>query len=328
MALSPTTPRADILPCASRLQRLRMVRATITDNLGTDVHLVARVLGHSMDGGKGLRALVAHISTDWCSMLREDCNKIAAAMEMIHVASLLHDDVVDDASARRHKPSANYQFGSEAAVLAGDFLYSRASQLLCDAGNIELLREISDATNQLAEGEMQQLACKGMVIDEKEYFEVIRRKTAALFSASASAGPLATQLTSMVEPLRTYGSHLGMAFQIMDDFLDYAGESSNTGKKIGTDFAEGKTTLPLLRAWKLADKKQLAQLNRAFKNRGNPDSFLAVKAVIKETEAIESVLANARASVEKAQASLARLPQGRHQEMLFRLAQTSLERVA
>lgn len=313
-------------PCASKVQRLRMVWAAVRDNIDTDAKMARQVIDHSFGGGKGARAFVAHVSTDWCGMTGEACSLIAAAMEMIHVASLLHDDVVDEASVRRHKPSANKRFGEQAAVLAGDFLYSRASQLLSEHGTMGLLREIADTTNLLAEGELLQHANNGKVTDEDEYYGVIRRKTAALFSASALAGPLATGTTAMVEPLREYGLRLGLAFQIMDDCLDYMGETSHIGKGTGVDFHGGKVTLPFLRAMRLGNRRQKEVLRKAFAERGKESAHAAVREVIAATDTIMSVKQDAGTNVAMALEALAGLPDGGHKEMLGHFARQSLRR--
>lgn len=312
--------------CASKLQRLRMVRTTILDNLGTDVTLVEQVMEHSVDGGKGLRALVAHISTDWCGLPRESCNIIAAAVEMIHVASLLHDDVVDSALLRRHRESANSVFGPSAAVLAGDFLYSRASQLLSQEGNLKLLAMIADATNQLAEGEVLQLVGKDSVPTEQEYYEIIQRKTASLFAASAMTGPLTASREDMLEPLRGFGTHLGLAFQIKDDSLDYAVAATDTGKDAGHDFSIGTTTLPLLRAQALANTKQKAQLKIAFANRTQDSAFATVLEIITATKALKSVQLEVEKQVAQAIDCLAELPDSPHRDMLSHMAQRTLMR--
>ena len=312
--------------CASRVQRLRMIKATIVDSVGTDVAKVEQILDHSLGGGKAMRALLAHISADWCGLGRETCNEVAAAMEMIHVAALLHDDIVDDAASRRHHTSANFEFGSDAAVLAGDFLYSRASQLLCRTNSMALLAEIADATNLLAEGEVMQLANKGFNTDADAYFEVIRRKTAALFAACAVAGPLVVGAGAMARSLRVYGEQLGIAFQLTDDCLDYASSDERIGKPAGSDFGEGKMTRPLLVALELADASQQQCISHALANHEQAGSFDEVQKIIHATKALEQVADEAEQCVARAHAALNDLPACAHADMLKTLATRAVRR--
>ncbi|MBF2734902.1 MAG: polyprenyl synthetase family protein [Betaproteobacteria bacterium AqS2] len=322
-----SAPAAARRPCASRVQRLRAVKAAVRDSVATDVAKVEDVLDHSLGGGKGLRALVAHVSCDWCGVPLEDCNEIAAAMEMIHVAALLHDDIVDQAEMRRERPSANRVFGAEAAVLAGDFLYSRASQLLCRAGSQPLLAAVADATNLLAEGEVMQLAARGAAPSREEYYRIIGRKTAALFAACAMAGPVLVQDEPMRERLRTYGESLGLAFQITDDCLDYAGAEEHTGKLPGRDFAEGKVTLPLLYAREDGTKAQRAELDRLFAARAAADSFAAVRGLLEETGALERAREDAREHAARAAAAVEEIDDSNWARMLARLGTAAVDRL-
>ena len=303
-----------------------MIRATIRDNITTDVAKVEHVIDHSLGGGKGLRALVTHISTDWCSLPREICNEIAAAMEMIHVAALLHDDIVDDATTRRHRPSANFEFGNATAVLAGDFLYSRASQLLSGAGNLQLLAAIADATNRLAEGEVMQLANKGLIPDRQAYFDVIDRKTASLFAACAITGPLVTSMDEMVAPLRDYGHNLGLAFQITDDCLDYSGVEDSTGKVLGMDFLEGKTTLPLLCGFEIASSACRDELQELFAKRAEPAAFAQARCLLLELGAVNEALCEAEKCAQRAKDALSQFPVNEFVMMLTTLVTKAITR--
>ena len=321
-----TAPQSSSRPCASRIQRLRMIRATIADNIGTDVAKVGQVLDHSLGGGKAIRALLAHIVADWCGIGRETCNEIATAMEMIHVAALLHDDVVDEAESRRHHTSANLEFGSDAAVLAGDFLYSRASQLLCRSQSMPLLSEVADATNLLAEGEVLQLAHKRFDTDAKTYYEVIRRKTASLFSACAVAGPLVVGNTVMADAMRIFGGQLGIAFQLTDDCLDYASCEDSIGKPVGSDFYEGKMTRPLLVALELADATQRSRIHAAFANHTQKDAFVEVQKIVIATKALIQVNEEARQYMDKAVHALDGFTSCSHADMLRVLATSAVQR--
>ena len=316
----------DERPCVSKMQRLRMIRATIGDSIGTDVAKVEKVLDHSLGGGKGMRALVAHVSCDWFGMGRERCNEVAAVMEMIHVASLLHDDIVDSALTRRDRPSANHAFGSDAAVLAGDFLYSRASQMLCAIESLPLLASVADATNMLAEGEMMQLERKGARPTRGEYYEIIRRKTAELFAACSSAGPVSAGCEPLVEPLRSYGLNLGMAFQVADDCLDYVGDDASTGKRRGMDFRDGKATLPLLCGLEMADKKERARLEKLAGNADDDNGFEEASALLSKLGAVDAALAEANRFADSAKKALSQAPEGDFSRMLSTLVDRAVNR--
>lgn len=320
-------PQIHDRPCASRVQRLRMIRATVTDSVGTDVAKVGRMLEHSLGGGKGLRALVAHVSCDWCGLVREQCNEVAAAMEMIHLAALIHDDIIDEATKRRDRSSVNFEFGNDAAVLAGDFLYSRASQMLCRIGNVSLLAEIADATNSLAEGEVMQLQNKERLPTRDEYYETIRRKTAALFSACAASGPVATGAEEMVGPMRSFGYKLGMAFQVTDDCIDYTGIEKDTGKRPGMDFLEGKATLPLIIGMESAGKRDRAALEKLRRDRELEGSFENAREILERLGAIDEARAEARKIAGSALAELAALPECDFSLMLRTMVDRCVNRV-
>ncbi|MBE8157991.1 MAG: polyprenyl synthetase family protein, partial [Betaproteobacteria bacterium] len=212
----------------------------------SDAPLAAAIGRRQMAGGKRLRAVVALLCGRLCGQPDALNDKIAIGIEIIHMATLLHDDVVDDAPMRRRRSTANRMYGNAAAVLVGDFLYSRASQIFAEIGSLPLLAWIAKATNGLAEGEIMQLERAGKLMDERAYFDIIGRKTANLFESAAAAAALAGGRPPAA--LAGYGRHLGTAFQLIDDCLDYAGLDGETGKKIGADFAEGKMTLPAILA--------------------------------------------------------------------------------
>ena len=313
--------------CASRYQRLRMIKTTITENIDTDISKIETMLDHSLGGGKGLRALVAHISCDWCNLPYEECNEIAAAMEMIHVAALMHDDIVDQAKLRRDKTSANFEFGADAAVLAGDFLYSRASQLLCKAGNQELLTEVSNATNKLAEGEVLQLMNKGEIPNRDIYFDVINRKTAALFAAAAITGPVIIDDEDMISHMREYGLNMGIAFQIVDDCLDYFAKEKVIGKQPGMDFHDGKVTLPLLYGVELGTKAEQAEIKTHFNNRNKDKSFNLVTEILSTNGALDKSLADANYYTNLAINALKHLPQDSFNLMLSTIVKRSIDQL-
>ena len=232
---------------------VRRVRERMRLRLGGPA-LVGEIGGSVLEGGKRLRAVVCLLSGRLCGLDMAVADEAAAGVELIHSATLLHDDVVDDAPTRRTRPTANRVHGSAAAVLVGDFLYSRASQIFAELGNVRMLSRVADATNRLAEGEvLQLLSRRDPELDEEKYFAVIERKTANLFEVASASGAILSGMDSREEALSEYGRRLGRAFQIVDDCLDYEGEGLETGKEIGRDFAEGQITLPVILALLRAD---------------------------------------------------------------------------
>ncbi len=307
--------------CMGSAERRLRARKAVEQAVGTDVRHAEQVLGTALGGGKGLRALVAHVSADYCGLPLRACDRLAAAIEMIHVASLLHDDVVDESATRRHRPSANAVFGNTAAVLAGDFLYSRASQLLCESGSLALLAELADATNRLAEGELIELAAVGEIAGESAYFDMIGRKTAALFAAAAACGPAVSGAQELADPLRTFGFELGLAFQITDDCIDYAGDERTAGKETGADFAAGKATLPLLCGLASAAPDQQRKLRELFAGRAQPEAFASVSALLDELGAVSQARAHAAEHAAAAAERLDLLPPAPQLDLLRELAQ-------
>jgi octaprenyl-diphosphate synthase len=230
-------------------EEMDAVNALIVANLASDVGLVENI-GHYIveAGGKRLRPLLALLAATSCGYEGSDHIKFAAVVEFIHTATLLHDDVVDISALRRGRPTANAEFGNASSVLVGDFLYSRAFQLLVEIGDMEIMRDMANTTNEIAAGEVLQLVRAGDPDTlESDYFDVIRRKTAILFaSACRGAAALTGRLDDFAEPLASYGLNTGIAFQIIDDVLDYEGDPAVMGKNIGDDLNEGKPTLPLI----------------------------------------------------------------------------------
>ncbi|MGI9338122.1 MAG: polyprenyl synthetase family protein, partial [Gammaproteobacteria bacterium] len=212
--------------------------------LHTEVSMAADIIMRQLAGGKRLRAVITMLSAKLCGLPQERGMEMATAIEFIHTATLLHDDVVDDADTRRRQAAANRIYGNAAAVLVGDFLYSRASQLLARMGSVRLLEKMTDATNRLSEGELLQLlARRSGNISREMYFSVIERKTANLFEIAAAGPAIYARQPAAEKALGEYGRRLGLAFQLVDDCLDY--EGGDTGKEVGRDFCEGKMTLPV-----------------------------------------------------------------------------------
>ncbi len=231
---------------ASEAEEVRILQEFMQRSLKTDIELIYEVSRHIFAGGKRLRALIALLSMRNAGVEKNVRFQVAAAIEFIHCATLLHDDVVDNSEMRRHRETANKVFGNPASVLVGDFLYSRASQICAATGNASLVNHFADATNLLAEGEVIQLVnLKSLSHGEQRYFEVIGRKTASLFQLAAISGPVLAG-SGAEGMFGSYGWNLGISFQIIDDALDYDGSPEATGKKIGKDLEERKVTLPLI----------------------------------------------------------------------------------
>ena len=276
-------------PFAAELEKYEpdaaRVRARMRARLGGPP-LVGEIGGAALEGGKRLRAVVCVLSGRLCGAAAAMIDEAAAGVELIHAATLLHDDVVDDAPTRRTRPTANRLHGSAAAVLVGDFLYSRASQIFAELGNVRMLVRIADATNRLAEGEvLQLLSRRDPELDEGKYFAVIERKTANLFEAAAAAGAILSGRGGWESGLAEYGRRLGRGFQIVDDCLDYEGEDAETGKEIGRDFAEGQMTLPVILALSRAASEVRGRLLRGWRL-GDADAFGETLRLTRETGAL------------------------------------------
>jgi len=248
-------------------------------------------------------------------------------VEMIHTATLLHDDVVDESSLRRGHATANALFGNAASVLVGDFLYSRAFQLIVSVDSMRALRILSDATNVIAEGEVLQLLNSGNPdVDENAYLDVIRRKTAKLFEASARLGAMLAEADPAIEDaLALYGAHLGTAFQLIDDVLDYSGDHEAIGKNLGDDLAEGKPTLPLIRAMQVGSAADAALIRDALE-RGRLDDFKPVVEVLARTDALDYAHRCAQAESAHASACLEALADSPARQTLLKLAAFAVER--
>ncbi len=268
---------------------LRAVDALILERLQSDVVLINQVGHHIVGGGgKRLRPLLVLLAARACGYRGTRHHETAAIVEFIHTATLLHDDVVDGSELRRNRDTANAVWGNEASVLVGDFLYSRAFEMMVDVGVMRIMDVLSHATNRIAEGEVLQLLnANDPETDEARYMEVIRRKTATLFEAGTRLGAVLAEVPRALEDrIADFGLHLGIAFQLVDDALDYDADSETIGKHIGDDLEEGKPTLPLIRAMAVGTEAQRSMLRKAIEEggRGRIDDVVAA---IVDTNALD-----------------------------------------
>jgi len=296
--------------------------------LHSDVVLVRQVGEYIINsGGKRLRPALVIISAGAFGYAGKYHHNLAAIIEFIHTATLLHDDVVDASKLRRSKATANALFGNAASVLVGDFLYSRAFQMMVEVNNMRIMQVLADATNMIAEGEVLQLLnCRNPDVKEENYLQVIRYKTAKLFEAATRLGAILCSVTpAKEESMAAYGMHLGTAFQLTDDMLDYSGDYHDTGKNLGDDLAEGKPTLPLIYAMKTGSEKQVTIVRNAIKQ-GGEESLQAVLDVIQKTDALDYTRQKAEAESSMASAAISSLPNSNYKECLLQLATFAVAR--
>ncbi|MGE3319047.1 MAG: polyprenyl synthetase family protein [Candidatus Berkiella sp.] len=301
---------------------LLAVNDTILQSLESQVEVIKQI-GHYLirSGGKRIRPLVVLLCSRACQATGQAPISMAAIIEFIHTATLLHDDVVDGSKLRRGQPTANHVWDNSTAVLVGDFLYSRSFQMMVALNNMASMRILADATNVIAEGEVLQLAHRHQPnVSEEQYLRVIHYKTATLFEAAASLGAvMGNQSTDVIQSLAQYGLQLGMAFQLADDVLDYQATNSAWGKNIGNDLAEGKATLPLIYAMKHAPSQQ-AQIIRSAIEKGSIEDIGLVQEAIVSSGAIDYTFKVAKEAVQKAQDALLCLPASPYREALAELA--------
>lgn len=304
------------------------VDSVLRQSLGSDVVLIRQVADHIVGGGgKRLRPALLLLAAKACGYVGQAHCTLAAVVEMIHTATLLHDDVVDESDLRRGHATANATFGNAASVLVGDFLYSRAFQLMVGVGSMRVLDILSHTTNTIAGGEVLQLMNSGNPdLTEPAYFEVIQRKTAKLFEAAARLGAvIAAADPEREDALARYGAHLGTAFQLIDDVLDYSGDMTAFGKSLGDDLAEGKMTLPLIRALEVGSAADAALVRGAIKG-GRLTEFGRVVDLLARTGALEYTRQRACAESEAAAACVQDLPDSPHRKTLLELASFAARR--
>ena len=304
------------------------VNQLIIEQLNSDVGLVEDIGEYIFDaGGKRLRPLLVLLTAKCLGYSGNQHHRLAAVVEFIHTATLLHDDVVDVSELRRGLPTANAQWGNAPSVLVGDFLFSRAFQIMVEIGNMAIMSVISNATNTIAEGEVQQLInVKNPDVSQEEYYTVVNKKTAALFTAAChSAALLSNASTHQRQRLSNYGYHLGMAFQLTDDMLDYSGNAEDLGKNIGDDLAEGKLTLPLIHAMEHSSEQQSALIAKSIRE-ANCDHLDEIIAITRQTGALEFTYQKAKHHADIALSHLDELADSRYRQTMIDLANFSFSR--
>jgi len=324
-----TTVSMDINDIRSLIQDdMNAVDQLIIKSLHSDVALINQ-MGHYIvnSGGKRLRPMLVLLASRAMGYQGDQHILLAAVVEFIHTATLLHDDVVDESEQRRSKQTANAVWGNAASVLVGDFLYSRAFEMMVETQLMPVMDILSHATNRIAEGEVLQLLnCNDPETDEKKYREVILRKTATLFEAGAQlAGVLTCADETSMRAIANYGLHLGIAFQIIDDALDYSASSEDMGKNVGDDLAEGKPTLPLIRAMLQGNEKEKAIIHLAIEQ-GGLDQLDEILNIIQRTDAIDYTVNAAKDEADIAIQHLAFLPESTYKTALYSLAHLAVNR--
>ncbi len=308
---------------------MQVVNTVIRNSLHSEVSLINTIGEHIIgNAGKRLRPALVLLSSGLLGSVSNQQHQIAAIIEFIHTATLLHDDVVDESELRRGKGTANHIFGNAASVLVGDFLYSRAFQMMVTIKNMRVMDILSEATNIIAEGEVLQLLnLHNADVSEAAYLKVIHYKTAKLFEAAARLGAVISggNNSSDEENLALYGMHLGTAFQLVDDVLDINGDAEKTGKNLGDDLAEGKPTLPILYAMHQSDAKQAAVIRQAIEQGGDND-IPAVLAAVAATNACEYVLSVAKKEADAACAAIEGFADSEYKTAMIQLAEFSVSR--
>lgn len=313
---------------ALTLDEAKAVDQLIINELSSDVVLINQI-GHYIvnSGGKRLRPMLLLLAAKALGYQGSDHLTLAAVIEFIHTATLLHDDVVDESQLRRGKESANAVWGNAASVLVGDYLYSSAFEMMVRTNNMRVMEILSKTTTAIAEGEVLQLLnCNNPATSEEKYLEVISRKTAILFSAASRLGTVLADANSDVEEqLALYGLHLGNAFQLIDDALDYKASEQDLGKNLGDDLAEGKPTLPLIYAMQNGTPEQSEIIKNAIKN-GERDRFNEIYDIVKSTQAITYTEQRADQEADLAIKALNCLPDSEYKQAMTSIARFSVQR--
>lgn len=333
-ALGPSKKTANAPNAVERLsallaEDLAAVDAIIHERMTSPVGVIPNLAAHLIDaGGKRIRPLITLAAARLLGRGGDGPRKLAAAVEFIHTATLLHDDVVDNSSMRRGKSSANTVWGNASSVLVGDFLFARSFNLMVETGDLMVLDILARAASIIAEGEVMQLAAANDADTTRErYMEIIAAKTAALFAAAAKAGAVAAgRPGAEAEALNIYGRELGLAFQLVDDALDYGGLTAAMGKNAGDDFREGKVTLPVVFARDAGDESERAFWRRAMGGERTEDDFHRACALIRRHDAIAKTLDAARAHASQALAALESFPANAYRDALAELPDFVVDR--
>lgn len=300
----------------------------ILNNLGSNVPLVERIAHHIVEsGGKRLRPLLVLLAANACGYKGDKHIPLAAVIEFIHTATLLHDDVVDHSELRRGKATANANWGNAPSVLVGDFLYSRAFQIMVEIGKMDVMQVISNATTIIAEGEVLQLLNqRNPDLGEEAYLQVVLGKTAMLFEAATEVGAILAEATADErEAMRLYGRHLGIAFQIVDDLLDYLSDAQTLGKNVGDDLAEGKTTMPLIHSMRVGSETDKELIRNAIRQ-GGLDDLTPVIETVQRNGSVNYTREKAIEQVEHAKSAIANLPETSFKATLMQIADIAIER--
>lgn len=310
---------------------MEKVNQIILSKAGSNVELIPEIAKHLISsGGKRLRPMLTLACADMFGYRGDGHVVLAASVEFMHTATLLHDDVVDESDMRRGKLAARKLWGNQASVLVGDYLLGQAFKMMVDVGSLEALRILSEASAIIAEGEVLQLgAAKNIMTTEADYLRVIEAKTAALFAAAAEVGPvIAEQSEAMKQAARGYGMELGLAFQLVDDALDYGGSSADLGKDIGDDFREGKITLPVVFALERGTDEDRAFWKRCLETDGIVDGDLEQAiSLLEKYDAIADTVVRAKSYGDSALKALDLLPAGAHQDALAEAVAFCVSRV-
>jgi len=310
---------------------MQEVNACIAAQLKSDVALINQLGMYIVNsGGKRIRPMLTVLAAQALGYKGDKHHTLAAIIEFIHTATLLHDDVVDESTLRRGKETANAVFGNQASVLVGDFLYTRSFQMMVTLDSMRVMNILADATNTISEGEVLQLMnCNDPDTTEKSYFDVIYGKTARLFEAATQLAAIISGANENIEKaMQLYGMHLGTAFQLIDDVMDYSSDADDMGKNVGDDLAEGKPTLPLLYAMWNGNKQQTALIKDAIENANGMDNFDAIMLALEETKAIEYVTEKAEIEADKAIEALSLIQDNPFKQALIGLAHTAVNRTA
>jgi len=337
-ARTGATPAAAAIPSIEPLRRLvatemAAVNTAILDRMQSNVQLIPQLASHLIaSGGKRIRPMLTLGAAKLCGYQGDRQILLAACVEFIHTATLLHDDVVDESERRRGAETANVVWGNQASVLVGDFLFSRAFQLMVESGSLEVLRILAGASAVIAEGEVLQLmTANDTATSEADYLKVIESKTAALFAAACRVGAVvADRPLAEAEALDTYGRDLGIAFQLIDDALDYASDAATLGKNTGDDFREGKVTLPIVLAFAAGDAAEKAFWKRVIEQpaRQAPEDFDHALALLRRHGALGATLARAEAYGASAKAALDLFPDSPTRAALLEAVDFAIHRAA